>query len=84
MTSSFTRKIQLINFHHLLKYTFSICLCSVLISLSNVTNLLKMVIDLFSAYFGSHFCFHSNGKSQINTGLLHLGVCSNKLIRRNQ
>ena len=27
----------------------------------------KMANFLFSAYFGSHFCYHSNGKSQINT-----------------
>ena len=36
---------------------------------------------LFSAYFGSHFCYHSNGKSQINDRLLYLGQCSNKLAR---
>ena len=42
-----------------------------------------MVIFLYSAYFGSYFCYHSNGKSQINTRLLHLGYCSNKLIGRN-
>ena len=26
-----------------------------------------MVIFLFGAYFGGHFSYHSNGKSQINT-----------------
>ena len=41
----------------------------------------KMVIFLFSAYFGSHFCYHSNLKSRINTRPLLFGYCSNKLIR---
>ena len=40
----------------------------------------KMATFLFSAYFGGHFCYHSNGKSKINTRLLHLAYCSNKLI----
>ena len=40
----------------------------------------KMVIFLFSAYFGYHFCYHSNRKSQINTRPLHFGYCSNKQI----
>ena len=33
-------------------------------------------IDTFlsSAYFGCHFCYHSNGKNQINTGLFLLGL----------
>ena len=26
----------------------------------------KMAIFLFSAYFGAHFCYHSNRKSRIN------------------
>ena len=43
----------------------------------------KCLKALFSAYFGSHFCYHSNGKNRINPRLLHLGYCSNKLIRRN-
>ena len=43
----------------------------------------KMATFLFSAFFGSHICYHSNGKSQINTRLLHLGYWSNKLIGRN-
>ena len=42
----------------------------------------KMVIFLFSAYFGGHFCYNNNRKSQINTSPLHFGYCSNKLIRR--
>ena len=33
----------------------------------------KMAIFLFSAYFGGHFCYYSNRKSQINAGLLHFG-----------
>ena len=41
----------------------------------------KMVIFLFSAYFGGHFCYHSNCKSRIYTRTLHFGCCSNKLIR---
>ena len=43
-----------------------------------------MVSFLFSAYFDSHFCYHSNDESQINTRILHLGYCINKLhvIRR--
>ena len=40
----------------------------------------KMAIFLFSAYFGGHFCYHSNRKSQINTRTLHFGYCSNKLM----
>ena len=42
-----------------------------------------MVNFLFSAYFGGHFCYHSNGKSQSNWRLLHIGYCSNKLIKTN-
>ena len=38
----------------------------------------KMVNFLFSAYFGGHFCYHNNGKSQINTRHLHLSYCSIK------
>ena len=63
---------------HLLKYLFGICLCSMLISLSNLSILLqcsKMVNFLFSAYFGDHFCCHSNCKSQSNLRLLHFGYC---------
>ena len=41
--------------------------------------LLKMVTVLFPDYF----CYHSNGKHQISTTLLHLGYCSNKVIRIN-
>ena len=41
-----------------------------------------MVNFPFSDYFSRHFGYHSNGKSQINTRLLHLGYASNKLIRR--
>ena len=59
------------NSHRLFKNIFGICLCSMLISLSNFSICSKMATFLFSAYFGGHFCYHSNGKSQ------------NKLIRRN-
>ena len=46
-------------------------------------NLLQMVTFLFTAYFGSHFCYHGNGKNWINPRILHLAYCSNKLTRRN-
>ena len=42
-----------------------------------------MVNFLFSAYFGGHFCHHSNGKSKSNLRLLHFGYYSNELIRTN-
>ena len=42
----------------------------------------KMVIFLFPAYFGGHFCYHSNCKSRNNTIRLHPGYCSHKLIRK--
>ena len=42
----------------------------------------KTVIFLFSAYFGGLFCYHSNGKSRINTRPLQFGYCSNELIRK--
>ena len=53
-----------------------------LISLSNLSNLLQIANFLFIAYFGDHFCYRSNDKSQINTKSLHLGYCSNKLMRK--
>ena len=43
----------------------------------------KMAIFLFSAYFGGHFCYHSNRKSRINARLLHFGYCSKKLVKSN-
>ena len=30
-----------------------------------------------------HICYHSNGKNEINTRLLHLAYCSNKIRRKN-
>ena len=42
----------------------------------------KMVIFLFSVYFGGHFCYHSNGKSQIDTRLVHLRYYSSELIEK--
>ena len=36
-----------------------------LISLSNISIRLEMANFLFSAYFGSHFCYHSNVKVKI-------------------
>ena len=71
------------NSHPLLKYLFGICLCSMLISLSNVLNLLQNGHFPIFSHFGSHFCYHSNGKNRINPRLLHLDYCSNKLKRRN-
>ena len=53
-----------------------------LISLSNLSIYSKMVNFLFSAYFGSHFCYHTNDKSQSNLRLLHFVYCSSKLVRR--
>ena len=43
----------------------------------------KWSISYFQPFFGGHFCYHSNGKSQSNLKLLHFGYCSNKLIRTN-
>ena len=64
--------------HLLLKYLFGICLCSMFISLSNLSICSKMVNFVFSAYFGGHFCYHKS-----NLRLLHFGYCSNKLRRTN-
>ena len=36
-----------------------------------------------SAYFGDHFCYHSNDISQSNLRLLHFGYFSIKLITTN-
>ena len=53
-----------------------------LIGLSNVSKLLQNPIFCFQSFFDGHFCYHSNDKSQNNTRYLHLGYCSNKLMRR--
>ena len=46
------------------------------ISLSNLTiSLKKMINFLFSAYFGSHFCYYSNSESQSNLRFLQFGYC---------
>ena len=42
----------------------------------------KMVIFIFSTDFGGDFYYQRNAKSHIETRLLHLGYCSNKLIRK--
>ena len=34
----------------------------------------EMANFLFSAYFGGHICYHSNGKSQINTRVYTLAI----------
>ena len=39
-------------------------------------NFAQMVNFLFLAYFGGHFDYHSNGKSQGNLRHLHLGYCT--------
>ena len=49
------------------------------ISLSKVSNLFQNGHFLI---FGGQFCYHSNGKSEINSRLLRLGYCSNKSVRR--
>ena len=70
--------------HHVLKYLFLVfawALHYFLCYMSQICS--KMVIFLFSAYFGGHFCYHNNHKSRINTKPLHFGYWSNKLIRRN-
>ena len=59
------------NSRHQFKYIFGVCLCSMLTALSNVSNLLKNGQFPISAYFGTHFCYHSNGKSQTNIKLIH-------------
>ena len=44
------------------------------------------VTFLFSAYFGDHFCYHSNGKSQTKTRLLHIYTFSTnkkKMVKSN-
>ena len=57
------------NSHNLLKYLFGIYLCSSLIALSNVSNLLQNVKFPISAYFGGCFCYHSNGKVKLISDL---------------
>ena len=60
---------------------FACALCLFLCQMSHICS--KMATVLFPAYFGGHFCYHRNGKSRINSSLLHFGYCANKLIRRN-
>ena len=42
-----------------------------------------MVNFLFSAYFRGYFCFHCNGKGQINTRRIHLVHCSKNTNKKN-
>ena len=42
-----------------------------------------MAVSLFYAYFVGHFCYHSNGKIQINAEILHFSYSSNKQIKRH-
>ena len=63
-----------------------ICLCSMLISLSNLSILLQKVQFSLLSLFWRPFCYQSNGKSNSNLSnlrLLHFGYCSNKLISKN-
>ena len=55
---------------------------ALLISLSNVAIYPKMANCLFSAKFFGNVCCHSNGKSKINSRLLHFDYCSKKLLRK--
>ena len=70
------------NSHHLLKYFFGICLCSISNPLLHVSNLLQNGQFPIFSLFWRPFCYHSNRKSWINTRALHIGYCSNKLLRR--
>ena len=64
------------NYHHLFK-----CLCSMLISLSNVSNVLQNgQFPIFSLFWWPFF-YNSNGKIQIKTRFTDLDHCSNKLIK---
>ena len=51
-----------------------------LISLSNLSILLKNGQFSFFSLFGGQFCYHSNGKRLSNLRFLHFGYCSNKSI----
>ena len=62
----------------MLKYIFGICMRSILISLSKVSILFQNAHFPILAYFGGHFCYHSNGKSKINIRHLHLTYCCNR------
>ena len=72
------------NSHHLLKYLFRISLSSMVISLSNVSNLLQNGHLLFSAYFGGHFCYFyffasvGGGGGQISL-LMHVALTAIKV-----
>ena len=63
--------------------TFAFKLSDVAFSMLISVKCLKFAPKWSFSYFGDHFCYYSNGKSQMNTRLLHLGYCSNTLIGRN-
>ena len=42
-----------------------------------------MAISILYAYFLGYFCYHSNGKIQINAEILHFSHSSNKPFKRN-
>ena len=71
------------NSHHLLFFFLYLLVFYINSSVTCLKFAPKWSFFLFSAYFGGHVCYHSNRKSRINVRLLHLGYCSNKLIRRN-
>ena len=54
-----------------------------LISLSNVPNLLQNDNLLFSAYFGGHFCYHSNGKVELIPDFYTLAMNMQKLVEKD-
>ena len=56
--------------------------CSVFIKVIKLYEFFKISISHILKKIDGHFCYHSNGKSQINTKCLHLVYCSNKLMRR--
>ena len=51
---------------------FACALCLILCQTTQFCS--KTVNFLFSAYFGGHFCYYSNGKSQSNMRLLHFVI----------
>ena len=70
------------NSYLLLKYLCGIYLCSMLISLSNLSILLQYgQFPIFSLFWRPFLLPY--GKSQSNLRLLHFGYCSNKQIRTN-
>ena len=57
------------NSHNLVKYRFGICLCSMSIGLSNVSNFLQNKQFSFSANFGGHFFTIATAKVELIPGI---------------